>query len=107
MASMGDIKDSLKPVKIVDFETVQMEGREQDIMSLENSPGWKGVVKELQSQVASIEADIFDINNGLTNDQRKEKIIERFYLVKLIGLPKEKRELFLLRKEENILSEEI
>ncbi len=104
---MGDIKDSLTPVETVDFETVQMEGREQDIMSLDNTPGWKGVVKELEGQVDSLESQIFDINNELTNEQRKEKIIERFYLVKLIDLPKEKRELFLLRKEENILSEEI
>ena len=107
MASMDDIKDSLKKEETVDFETVEIEGLERDIMSLENTPGWEGIVKELKAWVQGLESEIFDINNELTNEQRKERLIRRYYLVELINLPRTKRELFVLRKEEKTLNEEI
>lgn len=85
----------------IDVETVEIEGREMDIMSLDNTPGWKAVVKELQEEVDNIEAQIFDINSGTSNEEIKELRIRRYYLVKLINLPKTKRELFTLRKQED------
>lgn len=85
----------------IDVETVEIEGREMDIMSLDNTPGWKAVVKELQEEVDNIEAQIFDINSGLKDEEIKELRIRRYYLVKLINLPKTKRELFTLRKQED------
>lgn len=107
MASMGDIEKSLEKPETIDFETVEMEGLEKDAMSLEFSPGWKAVVKELTKQIESIDNDVFDINNSLTDAQRKEKLIQRYYLVELINLPKAKRELFMLRKGGNTPAEEL
>lgn len=107
MASVGEIKKSLEDVETVDFETVELEGREKDIMSLENSPGWKAIEKELGEWVENLETEIFDIRNDLTNEERKERLIRRYYLVELINLPKVKRELFTLRKEGTTLVEEL
>jgi len=104
---MGDIEKSLKKEEVVDFETVEMEGLEKDIMSLEHTPGWKGVLKELQSQVDSLESQIFDIDNGLKDEERMDKLKRRFYLVELINLPKTKRELFTTRKGGNTSNEEL
>lgn len=107
MASVGEIKKSLEDVETVDFETVELEDREKDIMSLENSPGWKAIEKELREWVENLETEIFDIRNDLTNEERKERLIRRYYLVELINLPKVKRELFTLRKEGTTLVEEL
>ena len=102
MASMDDLEKNERRLEqaemdITKAETVELEGREMDIASLENTPGWKAVVKELQEEVDSLERDIFDIDNGLSNEQIEDLRKRRYYVVRLINLPAEKRDLFLSR----------
>jgi hypothetical protein len=102
MATQAELKQAIEKdrVESVDIETVKIEGREMNIMSLEDTPGWKGVIEELQEEVENLEAQIFDINSEVSDEKIREFRIRRYYLVELINLPKTKRELFTMRKQE-------
>jgi len=91
-----------------DLDEKEEKGLEFDIMTLGNHPGWKAVVKELEEEKKGVEAEIFDINNGLSDEYIRELRIRRYYIDYLINLPKTKKELFERRsKEEDILIEDI
>jgi len=100
MATMQELKESLKEEIVEnDVETVEEEeGIELDIMTLDQHPGWKALVKELKREKEGLEAEIFDINSGLSDEEVKEKRIKRYYINYLINLPKTKSELFKSRK---------
>mgnify|MGYP001245657945 CR=1 FL=1 len=98
MATMQELKESLEEIVENDVETVEEEGIELDIMTLDQHPGWKALVKELKREKEGLEAEIFDINSGLSDEEVKEKRIKRYYINYLINLPKTKSELFKSRK---------
>jgi hypothetical protein len=113
MATMQELKkkvDDIVDAKVETVESIEEEGIELDIMTLDQHPGWKAVKKELEKERDGLESEIFDINNGLSSEVIKELRIRRYYLDYLINLPKHKSELFRQRKdskEENILVEDI
>jgi hypothetical protein len=101
MASMDELErlEKEKNKKAESVETLSEEGLELDIMSLENHVGWKAIVKVLKEERDGLEAEIFDINNKKTKEEKNELLIRRYYLNKLINMPQEKGELFRQRKD--------